>query len=58
MFKFLTGKLYKVIDESLKQFTELQQMKQQLPNMEFGRRLAAERDLEKSDAYWHCSISE
>ncbi|XP_067678099.1 peptidylprolyl isomerase domain and WD repeat-containing protein 1-like [Haliotis asinina] len=51
IFKFLTGKLYKVLDESLKQFTELQQMKQQIPNMEFGRRLAVERDLEKSDSF-------
>lgn len=33
------------------------QMKQQLPNMEFGRRLAAERDLEKSDQFNRCNIS-
>ena len=26
-------------------------MQQQLPNMEFGRRMAAERDLEKSDSF-------
>lgn len=32
-------------------------MKQQLPNMEFGRRLAAERDLEKSDQFNRCNIS-
>ena len=32
-------------------------MKQQLPNMEFGRRLAAERDLEKSEAFHLCNIS-
>ncbi|CAG2209963.1 PPWD1 [Mytilus edulis] len=56
VFKFLTGKLSKVLDESLQQFTELQQMKQQLPNMEFGRRLAAERDLEKSEAFHLCNI--
>nr|XP_022312893.1 peptidylprolyl isomerase domain and WD repeat-containing protein 1-like [Crassostrea virginica] len=56
VFKFLTGKLSKVLDESLQQFTELQQMKQQLPNMEFGRRLAAERDLEKSDQFNRCNI--
>ena len=31
-------------------------MKQQLPNMEFGRRMAVERDLEKSDQYSHCNI--
>lgn len=31
-------------------FTELQQMRQQLPDMEFGRRMAVERELEKVDA--------
>ncbi|KAK3089441.1 hypothetical protein FSP39_003617 [Pinctada imbricata] len=56
VFKFLTGKLSKVLDESLQQFTELQQMKQQLPNMEFGRRLAVERDLEKHEAFGRCNI--
>ena len=30
-------------------FTELQQMRQQLPDMEFGRRMAQERELEKVD---------
>lgn len=39
-----------VLDETLPRFTELQQTCQQLPNMEFGRRMAVERDLEKSDA--------
>lgn len=38
VFKFHTGKLSKVFDESLQRFSELQQVKQQLPNMEFGRR--------------------
>ncbi|OWF46092.1 peptidylprolyl isomerase domain and WD repeat-containing protein 1-like [Mizuhopecten yessoensis] len=56
IFKFLTGKLSKVLDESLKQFTELQQMKQQLPNMEFGRRLAVEREYEKTESCHRCSI--
>nr|CAD7264168.1 unnamed protein product [Timema shepardi] len=50
VFTFLTGKLNRVFDETLQRFSELQQVKQQLPNMEFGRRMAAERDLEKSDA--------
>jgi len=31
-------------------------MKQQLPNMEFGRRLAVEKDLEKADAFHLCNI--
>ena len=51
MFKFFTGKLMRVYDESLQQLTALQQSQQQLPNMEFGRRMAAERDLEKTDIF-------
>lgn len=47
LFRFTTGKLIRVYDESLQQLTALQQATPQLPNMEFGRRLAAERDLEK-----------
>lgn len=38
IFHFLTGKLHKVLDESLQRFQELQHQTQQLPNMEFGRR--------------------
>lgn len=38
IFHFLTGKLYRVFDESLQRYTELQQTTLQLPNMEFGRR--------------------
>lgn len=51
VFNFLTGKLTRVYDETLPRFTELQQKTQQLPNMEFGRRMAVERDLEKSEAF-------
>jgi len=51
VFTFLTGKLYRVFDESLQFFTELQQNTPQLPNMEFGRRLAMERELEKMPAF-------
>nr|XP_022910949.1 peptidylprolyl isomerase domain and WD repeat-containing protein 1 isoform X1 [Onthophagus taurus]XP_022910950.1 peptidylprolyl isomerase domain and WD repeat-containing protein 1 isoform X2 [Onthophagus taurus] len=54
IFNFLTGKLIRVYDETLPRFTQLQQQTQQLPNMEFGRRMAVERDLEKSD-YFHLS---
>lgn len=50
VFKFLTGKLSRVFDESVEHITELQQRKPQIPNMEFGRRLAVERDVEKSGA--------
>ena len=31
-------------------------MKQQIPNMEFGRRLAMEKDLEKSEFYDKANI--
>ncbi|GFS84199.1 peptidylprolyl isomerase domain and WD repeat-containing protein 1 [Nephila pilipes] len=51
IFRFLTGKMIRVYDESLQHLSELQQMKQQLPNMEFGRRMAIERDLEKTEAF-------
>lgn len=38
VFRFLTGKLTRVLDESLNHYTEMQQVKQQVPNMEFGKR--------------------
>lgn len=56
VFRFGTGKLWKVLDESLQRFNELQQMKQQVPNMEFGRRLAVDRDLEKSSSFRYCNL--
>ncbi|KAL0869555.1 hypothetical protein ABMA27_005821 [Loxostege sticticalis] len=56
VFHFLSGKLHKVLDESLQRFQELQHQSQQLPNMEFGRRMAAERDLEKSDSVHFANI--
>lgn len=52
MFNFATGKLHRRYDESL---TALQEMQQagtaiyKLDEMEFGRRLAVERELEKSE---------
>nr|XP_034189826.1 peptidylprolyl isomerase domain and WD repeat-containing protein 1 isoform X2 [Osmia lignaria] len=49
VFNFRTGKLYRVFDETLQRFTELQQTTQQLPNMEFGRRMAVERELDKTE---------
>ncbi|GAB1604656.1 uncharacterized protein LOC115226510 [Argonauta hians] len=56
IFKFLTGKLSRVFDETLEHFTAVQQVKQQLPNMEFGRRVAVERDLEKSAYFRKCNV--
>jgi peptidylprolyl isomerase domain and WD repeat-containing protein 1 len=46
----LNGKLIRVYDESLARYSESQQLTQTLSNMEFGRRMANERDLEKSEA--------
>lgn len=50
VFHFLTGKLYRVFDETLQRFSELQQTTQQLPNMEFGRRLL-------SSLFLDCTLS-
>lgn len=49
VFRFLTGKLTHVLNESIQHYVELQQARQQLPNMEFGKRLAVERELDKSE---------
>ena len=51
IFKFRTGKLVRKYDESLKTISEMQQAGTavyRLDSMEFGRRLAVERELEKS----------
>lgn len=50
IFKFATGKLLRVIDESLQHYTNLQQEKKPFPNMEFNRRVALEKDLDKTDS--------
>lgn len=49
IFRHLTGKLIRVYDESLTHCSNQQQAKQIVPNMEFGRRMAIERDLDKVD---------
>ncbi|KAI8419749.1 hypothetical protein MSG28_008425 [Choristoneura fumiferana] len=56
VFHFVSGRLQKVVDEGLARFQDLQHQHQQLPNMEFGRRMATERDLEKSDAVHYANI--
>lgn len=56
VFNFPTGKLKKVLDESLKRFSELQHDKLVVQNMEFGKRMAQERELEKSDHFSRCNI--
>ncbi|XP_055919118.1 peptidylprolyl isomerase domain and WD repeat-containing protein 1 [Eupeodes corollae] len=56
VFKFITGKLIRVFDEALIRFQEIQKTTNALPNMEFGRRMATERDLEKSDHFTNSNI--
>ncbi len=56
IFRFLMGKLYCVIDESLNHYFSLQQNKQLMPAMEFNRKVANEKDLEKSPFNRHCNI--
>ncbi|XP_055956418.1 peptidylprolyl isomerase domain and WD repeat-containing protein 1 [Patella vulgata] len=51
IFRFATGKLTKVLDETIKQYNEVQEMKQVLPSMEFARRLAVEKEFEKSESF-------
>jgi len=51
IFRFLTGKKIKVLDENIKRLIEIQKETQILPNMEFGQRVAVERDLEKSESF-------
>eukprot|EP01100_Stratorugosa_tubuloviscum_P015042 TRINITY_DN8434_c0_g1_i1.p1 TRINITY_DN8434_c0_g1~~TRINITY_DN8434_c0_g1_i1.p1 ORF type:complete len:648 (+),score=233.81 TRINITY_DN8434_c0_g1_i1:37-1944(+) len=50
IFKFLTGKLFRKYDESLSVFQELQKDENspfKLDSIDFGRRLAVEREIEK-----------
>lgn len=47
VFHLLTGKLSRVFDEGIKTYVELHQSKAQLADMEFGRRVAVEREVEK-----------
>ena len=49
VFKFLSGKLYRSFDETLKSASEVQQENEYLSTMEFGKRMAVEKDLYKSD---------
>jgi len=52
IFKFRTGKMYRKYDESLQVLSEMQQARTAfvvLDDIEFNRRLAIERELEKSD---------
>lgn len=51
IFDFATGKLYRTYDESIQTLTDMQQAGtalQKLEELDFGRRLAVERDLEQA----------
>ncbi|KAG8903604.1 hypothetical protein FRB99_002955 [Tulasnella sp. 403] len=55
IFNFLTGKLTRTYDESLSAIQEMQQAGTavyKVDDMEFGRRLAVERELEKDERAW------
>lgn len=56
VFLFLTGKLIRVYDESLPRFVEQQQTSAAIPNMEFGRRMNNEKDIEKTDSLCYSNI--
>jgi len=56
VFRFLMGKLYCVIDESLHHYIGVQQKKQMMPSMEFNRKVSNEKDMEKSEVNHHCNI--
>ncbi|KAF1745394.1 hypothetical protein MXB_1149, partial [Myxobolus squamalis] len=49
IFWFKTGKKYKMFDESTITFIEDQQKNRHIPDFEFGRRLAVEKELEKTN---------
>ncbi|XP_022710991.1 peptidylprolyl isomerase domain and WD repeat-containing protein 1-like [Varroa jacobsoni] len=48
VFNFASGRLVKTLDETLKTASDTQQERALLSNMEFGRRVAVERELEKA----------
>lgn len=50
IFQFLTGKMTRVFDESLARVAEAQQSNHAIPNMEFGRRMNNEKDIDKTDS--------
>ncbi|KZF26828.1 peptidyl-prolyl cis-trans isomerase-like protein [Xylona heveae TC161] len=59
VFDFATGKLYRTYDESLMTLTEMQQAGtalQKLEDVEFGRRLAVERELENPAVRYRINV--
>ncbi|XP_055342892.1 peptidylprolyl isomerase domain and WD repeat-containing protein 1-like [Paramacrobiotus metropolitanus] len=56
VFRFLTGKFYKVLDESIKSFTSSLDVTSKMSIVERERRIAVERELEKSEAFNYANI--
>ena len=48
-FRFLPGKLYLVIDESLNNYIKLQAEKKMFQAMDFNRKVSNEKDLDKKE---------
>lgn len=57
IFRFLSGKKNRVFDENLQVYTDMQQSGRHLPDMEFGRRMAGEKDLEKTKNLRYSNIT-
>jgi len=51
MFRILTGKLLFLIDESLQHYNQLQNVKQVLPPMEYGKKVSVEKELSRVGVY-------
>jgi len=51
MYRILTGKILLQIDESLKHYNQLQNVKQILPPMEFGKKVSVEKELSRVGVY-------
>lgn len=57
VFTFLTGKLVRVYDETLARYAEAQQTPAlAIPNMEYGRRMNGEKDIDKTDSLMYNNI--
>ncbi len=56
VFRFLSGKLYCVIDESLNHYIEMQKAKELFPTMDFNRKVSTEKDVEKAEMLRHNNV--
>ena len=56
MFKLLTGKIIFTIDESIQHYNQLQNVKQVLPPMEFGKKVSVEKEISRTGLYKNNNI--